>query len=170
MKQYEENGYLITEYENGTIIKSIISNNIINSSENLEQIKKSKQQEILNKCNDTISYSFVSSIKDGEQPYYLTEDVLQEINVLLPQAKEGKSVPFKNANQRICSIWTAQEFLQFYKEASEFGTKTKFYKDGLMEMIDLATTVEEVNTIVWGTILTEDIQARINETIAQLMA
>jgi hypothetical protein len=26
MKQYEENGYLITEYDNGTVIKSLISN------------------------------------------------------------------------------------------------------------------------------------------------
>jgi hypothetical protein len=34
MKQYEENGYLVTEYDNGTIIKSLIGEtNIIPTNE-----------------------------------------------------------------------------------------------------------------------------------------
>ena len=37
LNQYEQDGYTITEFENGTILKTIISDDIIEESEQLEE-------------------------------------------------------------------------------------------------------------------------------------
>lgn len=136
----------------------------------LRTVKESKQTEIDYFCKQAIAYGFQSSIKDGLQPYYLTAEVESEINILINQAAQGKSVPFKNANQQICVVWTSEEFIQFYKEATTYGMGVKFYKDGIMRMIELCQTFEDYNAIQWGVQLPADIQAEIDATIADLQS
>lgn len=135
-----------------------------------QQLKQIKINEINKACDLSISYGFKSVIKDGLKPYYLTADVQTEINANFIVASQGKPVPFKNAEQQICVAWTAQEFLAFYEEAVGYATMLKFYKDGIMRMIELCETVEDYNGIQWGVQLPADIQAEIDATVNALMA
>ena len=56
LNQYEENGYIITEFENGTILKTIISDDIVEEPEQPEEEYISQEEIYQSKVLTDLEY------------------------------------------------------------------------------------------------------------------
>ena len=56
LNQYEENGYIITEFENGTILKNIISDDIIEEPDQVEEEYISQEEIYQSKVLTDLEY------------------------------------------------------------------------------------------------------------------
>lgn len=69
IEQYEENGYIITKFENGAIIKNIISEGTIEEPEEIKQEYISKQEivnaQILNQLDYLTCLQELNAMKGG---------------------------------------------------------------------------------------------------------
>lgn len=138
----------------------------------LDELKASKKREIKTKCKEVIENGFRSKVKDGinEEHYSLRLEDQTNMTVLMSDIQLGiQSVPWHNSSQSICEMWDAATFASLYMESKIYILMQRFYSDGLEEMINRATTMEDLNDIYWGATLPEDIQSTIDQMISSSM-
>lgn len=173
-------------YDKGFLIKSDLKNAILKKElsaadykaitgevyePNLDAIKRNKSGELKATCKSVIESGFKSSVKNGQQSYNLRLEDQSNMAILMDEIKNGATrIPWHNANQTICEVWTAEEFTQLFLESKDYILKQRFYCDGLEEMLAQAATLEEVEAIRWGIELPTEIQSQINAVIQELQA
>jgi len=114
----------------------------------LDRVKENKINEIKLECQNKIYSGFYSTVKYDEPKLYTLKDYEQSnLQALLIGIMGGAtSVPWRHSELVVCDIWTSQEFMELYNQASAF-TINQRYKSDVVELYILQEelTVEDVN-------------------------
>lgn len=143
-------------------VRNIDNTNSINNEEEriqeeLNTIKILKKQELSDSCNNEIMAGFISTIKFNEPKLYEMQlenqlNMMGRMNDLVLNEKMGLPAPITiqyYPKGESCSDYTITEFMQLCKEATNFKIERINKYKALSQQIDAATTIEEVNSIIW---------------------
>jgi hypothetical protein len=156
IKEYIDGEYLITEYANGTIIKSML-----NEPLTLEQVKQQKINEIELNCDSILNGGFKSNCLGVEKNFSSTEKNRNLIMGLVSKAMlliNGVDLPdrnldWKSTDEPICYAWTPQQILLLGSDMSTFLTANIKKKELLQEYVRNLVSVDSVNEVNWDTVI-----------------
>jgi hypothetical protein len=79
----------------------------------------------------------------------------------------GKTTVSWHCDGEECTLWSAEKFIAFFKEATYFIKITELtFNSGLRPQTQRCTTKEEVDAVVWGMDFDEDIKNNLDGLIA----
>lgn len=156
MRQYEEDGYLVTEYDSGSIVRSLISEETIpNPEELLVSLKLQKQEEFNRLCESEIESGFELELSGITKHYDFDRDT--QLNMLGLQSKIIFNVingtPLTNvswyASKEPCEDYTVNDFLTLCAYGEQFKTALIEKCKMLKAQLKKCTTIEQVEAIAW---------------------
>lgn len=132
----------------------------------LEEIKKSKLQELSTICNNTITAGCDVTLSDSTKGHISMTDE-DQINLLsaLAAIKNGEAGYPYHLNGELCKIYPAADIVIIGTTATKYKIYHTTYYNHLKAWVDRCTTIEAVNAITYGLTLPEDLLANMNTVL-----
>lgn len=127
----------------------------------LADLKKEKIQELSKACNETITAGIDIQTSKGIEHFRLTPD--DQLNLqdryfeIIGGSTEALYHPDGDGNN--CRMFTAEEIMSLALTAKAFKTYHTTYYNELKALTNRSTTKDEINSIVYGMSLPEDLNA-----------
>ena len=118
----------------------------------LSPLKEHKIVNLSATCRDTI----IAGVTVNDKHYSLKEDDQINIGNLAMAASTGQPVLY-HADNELCEIYTAQEFLALTQAVTEYKIYHTTYFNHLKAWVQRSTTVDEINGITYGSPLPPDL-------------
>ena len=124
----------------------------------LGKAKEKKIAEISKACEQTI----FNGVDIGGEHFSLTYNDQINLSSVFEMIKQGMATALYHADGELCRPFTADEVNNLMTKATEFKTYHTTYCNHLFSWINRLETVEEVNSITYGSELPEDLQEHLN--------
>lgn len=172
-------GYIVVEIEGKQTYRNILTGLTIEQenelSQNLSQKKENKTKEIKNSCEENIVKGFDADVLGrGDLHYSLTLTKQNDLKVLMQNILAGaESVLWHDDSKVMHEVYTAEQFKALYEIGYSFMIMCKIYSDGLEQMAVNywdQNNEDEALKVVWGSKLSEDIQAIVDTQIKLMLS
>jgi hypothetical protein len=152
-------------------IKPLLEDNP-NEIELLESKKYLKRKEIKQSCYNTIVKGFDTDIKYSELRHYSLDEFSQkniDDQMIQLQAGEIKNALWHDDSKVMHDLWTFAEFKEFFTQYKMFILSCRLKSDILENKVISATSISELDEILFDNPLSEEEQAQINELVVGMM-
>lgn len=123
----------------------------------IDNIKARKLNELSRICEQVIINGITVETSKGLEHFSLTVYDQMDLTQQVSKIKEGATQVQYHADDGICRWFTAEEIVVIATKADFHATYNKTYFNHLKALVVRSETIEEVNSVVWGQTLPEDL-------------
>lgn len=133
----------------------------------LETVRESVRAQIKKACHDKIVEGITvncgltnpDGTNRGELHYTLSEKNQQDMRDLATMIAAGSTAVTWRDDSRVAhEIYTAEQFMVLYQAGTQYILSCRFKSDALEVMLNMCTTVEEMESITWDSEIPPEIQ------------
>ena len=154
-----------------TYIRPLLEDNA--SDEDLLESKRYiKRQEIKQSCYKAIINGFDTDVKYNELRHYSLDEFAQkniDDQMIQLQAGEIKNALWHDDSKVMHDLWTYAEFKEFFTQYKMFILTCRLKSDILENKAISATSILELDEILFDNPLSDEEQAQINELVVGMM-
>lgn len=140
------------------------------SKANISPLKMAKEIEISTACHEIIIAGIDVTLSDGTENRFSLEET-DQINLATAYnaIQQGATGYPYHADGQLCRIYPATDIITINKAATAHKLHHTTYCNHMMAWARRAETVEELESIVYGTELPEDLAANMAEILANVI-